>query len=63
MKQLTLNKCLNKLDTIIFQDVGDCDDVKEILDYVRIYINNSTEEHIKKFIKDRLWLCWNLKII
>ena len=59
MKQLTLNKCLNKLDTVIFCDYENGEDVYEIrliLNDVRKYIIGSTLVHIKNIIKDRLWL-------
>ena len=49
MKQRTLNKCLSKLDTIIFYDGVDKCDFRDILNFVRIYIINSTEERIKKY--------------
>ena len=56
MKQLTLNKCLNKLDTIIFCDYekdGDEDfyEIRQILNDVRKYIINSTLVHNKKYSK------------
>ena len=59
MKQLTLNKCLNKLDTIIFCEYEKNEDVyeiRQILGDVRKYIMGSTLVHNKKYNKDRLWL-------
>ena len=54
MKQLTLNKCLNKLDTIIFCDCeedGDVYEIRQILNDVRKYIIGSTLVHNKKYNK------------
>ena len=47
-----LNKCLNKLDTIIFPDYENRKDVNEIikiLNDVRIYIIDSTLDHNKEY--------------
>ena len=59
MKQLTLNKCLNKLDTVIFCDYENGEDVYEIrqcLNDVRKHIIGSTLVHNKNIIKNSLWL-------
>ena len=51
MNQLTLNKCSNKLYTIIFHDYENNDDVYEIgqiLGDVRKYIIDSTLVHNKR---------------
>ena len=54
MKQLTLNKCLNKLDTIMFCDYEKDEDedlyeIRQILNDVRKYIIGSTLVHNKKY--------------
>ena len=52
--KLTLNKCLNKLDEIIFHDYEnrkDINEIIEILNDVRIYIIDSTLEHNKEYNK------------
>ena len=52
--KLTLNKCLNKLDEIIFHDyenIKDVNEIIEILNDVRIYIIDSTLEHNKDYNK------------
>ena len=54
MKQLTLNKCLNKLDTIIFCGYEKDEDVyefRQVLNDVRKYIIGSTLVHNKKYNK------------
>ena len=54
MKQLTLNKCLSELDTIIFCDYEKDEDVyeiRQILNDVRKYIIDSTLVHNKKHNK------------
>ena len=56
MKQLTLNKCLNKLDTIIFCDYEKDEDedlyeIRQFLNDVRKYIIGSTLVHNKKYNK------------
>ena len=59
MTKLTLNKCLSKLDTIIFSDIDNHKDeweFRQILDDVRKYFIYSTIEDMKKKLKDRLWL-------
>ena len=58
MTEITLNKSLNKIDTIIFSDIDnykDEFDIRQILNDVRRYIINSAE-HKKNIIKNRLWL-------
>ena len=58
MTKITLNKCLSKLDTIIFNDIDNYIDgleIRDILNYVREYIINSVEDK-KKIIKNHLWL-------
>ena len=54
MTEITLNKSLNKIDTIIFSDIDGLEN-RDILNYVRLYIINSIE-HKKNIIKNRLWL-------
>ena len=47
MIEITLNKCLNKLDTIIFNDVDNYKDElqnRQILNAVRNYIIDSIED-------------------
>ena len=59
MTKLTLNKCLSKLDTIIFSDIDNYKDeceIRQLLDDVRKYFIYSTIEDMKNIIKDRLWL-------
>ena len=54
MIETTLNKCLNKLDTIIFQNYEnrkDINEIIEILNDVRIYIIDSTPDRDKDFNK------------
>ena len=54
MSETTLNKCLNKLDSIIFQDYEnrkDINEIIEILNDVRIYIIDSTPNRDKEFNK------------
>ena len=56
MKQLTLNKCLNKLDTSIFRDYEKDEDedlyeIRQLLKDVRKYIKGSTLVHNKKYNK------------
>ena len=54
MKQLTLNKCLSELDTIIFCDYEKDENVyeiRQILNDVRIYIIDSTLVNNKKYNK------------
>ena len=54
MNQLTLNKCLNKLDTIIFRDYEKDEvtyEITQISNDVRKYIIDSTLEHNKKYNK------------
>ena len=54
MEQLTLNKCLNKLETIIFCDYEKDEDVyeiRQILNDVRKYIIDSTLVHNKEYNK------------
>ena len=54
MTELTLNKCLNKLDGIIFCDYENNEDVyaiRQILNDVRIYIIDSTVPHKRKYNK------------
>ena len=53
MTKLTLNKCLSKLDTIIFNDIDNDKDeweIRQILDDVRKYNIDSTK-HKKKYNK------------
>ena len=53
MTELTLNKCLSKLDTIIFSDIDNYKDeweIRQILDDVRKYIIDSTQ-HKRKYNK------------
>ena len=53
MIKISLNKCLSKLDTIIFSDIDNYKngiEIREILNYVRLYIINSIE-HKKKYNK------------
>ena len=57
MKLITLNKCLSKLDTIIFGDIDNYKDgieIRDILNYVRQYIINSVED--KKYNKQSFML-------
>ena len=52
--KLTLNKCLSKLDTIMFSDIDNYKDeweIRLILDDVRKYFIYSTIEHKKKYNK------------
>ena len=52
MTKITLNKCLSKLDTIIFSDIDNYKDgleIRDILDYAREYIVDSVED--KKYDK------------
>ena len=54
MEQLTLNKCLNKLDTIIFcgyEKDEDVYEIRQILNDVRKYFIDSTLVHNKKYHK------------
>ena len=54
MTETTLNKCLNKLDTIIIQNYENRKDIIEIIEFlndVRIYIINSTPDRDKEFNK------------
>ena len=54
MEQLTLNKCLNKLDTIIFSDYEKKEvvyEIRQILNDVRKRIIGSTLVHNKKYNK------------
>ena len=54
MTETTLNNCLNKLGTIIFQNYEnrkDINEIIEILNDVRIYIINSTPDRDKEFNK------------
>ena len=54
MTETTLNRCLNKLDTIIFQNYENRKDINEIigiLNDVRIYIIDSTPSRHKEFNK------------
>ena len=54
MTKLTLNKCLSKLDTIIFSHIDNYKDeweIRQILDDVRKYIIDSTIQHKKKYNK------------
>ena len=46
MKTITLNKCLSKLDMIMFKNVVDFDIILEILNDVRKYVINSNREYI-----------------
>ena len=49
MTEITLNNCLNKLDSIIFSDVDNYKNeihVREILNDVRSYIINSREDNM-----------------
>ena len=58
MNDLTLNKSLNDIDSIIFNDIDNYKDqyeIREILEDIRKYIINSKERK-KNIIKDRLWL-------
>ena len=57
MKLKTLNKCLSKLDTIIFSDIDNSKDgfeIRDILNYAREYIINSVED--KKYNKQSFML-------
>ena len=54
MIELTLNKCLSKLDTIIFSDIDNYKnelEIRQILEGVRKYIIDSTIQHNKKYNK------------
>ena len=54
MEQLTLNKCLNKLDTIIFCDYekdGDIYEIRQFSNDVRKYIIDSTLLYNKEYNK------------
>ena len=54
MTKITLNKCLSKLDTIIFGDIDSYKngiEIREILDDVRKYIIDSTLVHDKEYNK------------
>ena len=54
MTETTLNKCLNKLDTIIFQDYENRKNINEIIESlndVRIYFIDSTPDCDKEFNK------------
>ena len=54
MTKLTLNKCLSKLDAIVFSDIDNLKDeweIRQILDDVRKYFIYSTIEDMKKYNK------------
>ena len=52
MKQLTLNKCLNKLDTIVLYEKDEVVyEIRQILNDVRNYIVDSTLVNNKKYNK------------
>ena len=57
MNELTLNKCLNDIDAIIFSDIDNYKDgfeIRDILNNVRQYIINSVED--KKYNKQSFML-------
>ena len=54
MNELTLNKCLNDIDAIIFSDIDNYKDeyeIRQILEDIRKYIIDSTIQHKKKYNK------------
>ena len=51
MKLITLNKCLSGLDTIIYHDYKEENNIRQILNDVRKYIIEFVEEHDKKYDK------------
>ena len=51
MKLITLNKCLRGLDTIIYHDYKDENNIRQILNDARKYIIEFIEEHDKKYDK------------
>ena len=54
MNELTLNKCLNDIDAIIFSDIDNYKDeyeIRQILEDIRKYIIDSTLQHKKKYNK------------
>ena len=51
MKLITLNKCLSGLDTIIYHDYKEENNIRQILNDARKYIIEFVEEHDKKYDK------------
>ena len=51
MKLITLNKCLSGLDTIIYQDDKEENNIRQILNDARKYIIEFVEEHDKGYNK------------
>ena len=51
MKNITLNKCLSGLDTIIYQDDKEENNIRQILNDARKYIIEFVEEHDKEYNK------------
>ena len=51
MKLITLNKCLSGLDTIIYQDDKEENNIRQILNDARKYIIEFVEEHDKEYNK------------
>ena len=59
MNELSLNKCLNDIDAIIFSDIDNYKDeyeIRQILEDIRKYIIDSTIQHKKKYNKKSFML-------
>ena len=56
MKLITLNKCLSGLDSIIYHDHKDYDNIRLILNNVRTYIIQSVEEDNTKEYNKRSFI-------
>ena len=56
MRELTLNKCLNKLATILFGNVEDSNIIVKILNDVRIYVIGLTRENVVNSNREKIFM-------